>query len=329
MKKTRAYLLILLGIAITITACKKEDPIVDVPATPGTTNPPVTNPPADPTGDPIALKNFFIDNEKQGIQQFSIDVANPQLITGNGGLQLQFYPNAFETAAGASVTGNVDIELIEIYEKTDMILMNKPTMGQNWNGLAPLVSAGEFKITASQNGNELELKQWNSYSATIPAANGIDPNMELFYGSNANDTLIWVPADSSLIGGQGNAYTALFDSLGWINCDIFMNDPNPLTNVDVEIPTGFTNQTCALYVSFDGLNSVTSFYNYANSIYSSGPSYQLPTGLNVHFIAVAVINNVPNATIVSSTITANHYEIIPALTATTLAQLTADIQALP
>jgi hypothetical protein len=321
MKTTKRIFLTLLAATMVAAACKKEEPQDPTQPTPT------------PTGEtPSAqeLKNYFSDNENDAIQFFTADSESPISITGNKGTQFDIQANAFETQSGGAVTGSVDIELIEIFDKADMIRLNKPTMGRKFNGdLEPLISGGEFKITVSQNGNELNLKSGYMYNVIVPAPNGVNPNMTAFNGSTANDTLIWNPADSGFVSGQGNQYNCYFDQLSWINCDYFMNDPNPQTAVQVEIPQGFDNTTCALFISFDGLNSLTSFYNYANSVYTSAPNYTLPIGTNVHFVAASFINGNPHVAIVPATIQNNHYEIIPQLNQTTAGQFQTDLNNLP
>ncbi len=316
MKKIRNFALAAIGIAVFAVSCKKDDPITP------------NNP--DPTGNSQALKNYFSNKEANAVQTFTIDATLSQSITGTNGTVVNFYPNSFVTSDGTPVTGNVEIKLIEIYKKSDMIRMNKPTMGNlPGGGMAPLISGGEFKVTASQNGQEVLLAPGMSYNLIAPAPNGIDPNMEIFYGNESGDTLTWNQADSSLVFGEQGSYYGYFDSLNWVNFDYFMNDPNPQTTVQVQIPTGFTNQTCAMYVSFDGLNSITSFYNYSGGIYTSAPNYTLPIGTEVHFVAMAIIGGVPHVAIVPSTIVDNHLEVITELTATTDSQFETDLNNLP
>lgn len=321
MKKTKRILLTLLAVSLVATACKKDEP--EDP----------TQPSPNPSGEtPSAqqLKDYFSNNENDAIQYFTVDSENQIIINGDKGTQFNIQANAFETQSGVTVTGSIDIELIEIFDKADMIRLNKPTMGRKVNGdLAPLISGGEFKITASQNGSELNLKPGYMYNVTVPAPNGVDPNMDAFYGTETNDTLIWEQGDSSFVNGQGNEYDCYFNQMNWINCDYFWNDPNPQTTIDVEIPQGFDNTTCMLFVSFDGMNSITSFYNYANGVYTSAPSYTIPIGTDVHFVAVSFINGNPHVAIVPATIQNNHYEIIPQLNQTTQGQFQTDLNNLP
>jgi hypothetical protein len=304
----------LIGLTLMLAACKKEDPIQPNPQ-------PTTN---------VALKNYFKAKEQAAVQTFTIDAQNPEVITGSKGTKVYFQANAFQHANGQVVTGSVEIKLIEILDKKDMILLNKPTMANHpMGGIAPLISGGEFRITAYQNGNPLQLVEGSSYLIDVPAPNGVDPQMQAFVGDNTGDTLVWNQMDSSAVWGQGNAYQGYFNDLGWINLDYFYNDPRPQTTVQVQIPAGHTNQTCTVFISFDGMNSISSFWNYSAGVYTTAPNYTLPVGLEVHFIALAITNAVPHVAIVGATIENNHLEVISALTATTDAQLEADLSNLP
>tara|TARA_B100000497_G_scaffold106924_1_gene124140 strand:- start:2580 stop:3530 length:951 start_codon:yes stop_codon:yes gene_type:complete len=315
--KFKKLSLLILGAVITLSGCKKIE-----------TNTQTLSQP-----DAAQLINFFADNNTAAKQNFTIDVSSPVLITGNQGTTIQFYANSFEDAAGNSITGNVDIELIEIYEKKDMLFLNKQTLGDNNGNLSPLISGGEFKITASKGGNEVYLKQGTAYNATVQAPNGTDPNMGIFYqNSVTDDTLTWTADEDTFTNfvflGDG-FYDVYFRSLGWVNCDYFMNQPGNQTSVSVNVPNGFNNTNCSIFISFDGYNSLVSIYNYSNDNFYTGNNYTLPEGLAVHFIALAFINNIPHAAIIPATITTNHSEVISALTATTQSQLDTDIQNLP
>lgn len=310
--KNLSYLLV--GSLIVLSSCKKDDPIPD---------------PDVPAPSAAALTSFIASNNSNAVQSFTIDAAAPALITGAQGTTVHFFANSFEFPGGAAVTGNVNIQLTEIYSLSDIVFLNKQTLGTNGTTLAPLTTGGEFKITAWQNGTQLDLKPGYSYNVTVQAPNGVDPNMDVFYSSSSEDTLVWTQSDSSLIIAGNNLYDVYFDSLGWINCDYFSNMSGPQTNVTVDVPEGFNNTNCLVMISFDGLNSITSVYGYQSGNFTTGPYYTLPEGMAIHIIALAFINNEPHAAIIPATITTNHLEVISALTATTESQLAADINALP
>lgn len=321
MKKNQILISVMFVLALFLGSCKK-DKTLNSPVTAGSTQ----------NVNSTELKSFFTTNLKDQEQNFIIDADTPSLITGANGSTIQFFANSFMDASGNIVNGNIDITLVEIMGKSDMILMNKPTLAYGINSdLAPLVSGGELRVTAKQNGNVLKLRPGYPYNMTVPAPNGTNPDMSLFYGINKNDTLIWdLPDSSSFLSPlNGNAYTGYIDSLNWINCDYFYNNPNPQTFVEVDLPSGFTNNNCIIYISFDNLNAITTFHNYSNGTYTTAPSYRLPIGLEVHFIALSIINGSPNVAIIPSTIADNHHEIIPSLTATTTSQFAADLSNLP
>ncbi len=307
---------------LAFTACKKKDTTPSVPVVQ----------PTSPSASLTDLKNFLKANLDGAAQTFTVNEDAGQTITGSKGTVVTISPNSFQTLSGGAVTGNITVKLVEIFDKKDMIMMNAATMGRWWDGsMKPLVSGGEFRITATQNGQALKLAPGMQFQANVPAAGGVDPNMGLFYGENGSnpDTLVWTPADSALFIGQGNQYTFWSDSMNWVNCDYFYNNPNPQTVVQVTPPAGFDNSNLLLFISFDGINTIASMYHFAGGNFTTAPSYTLPIGMNVHFVAIAMINGNPHVAIVPATFANNHVEVLPALTQMTTAQLAAALNALP
>lgn len=281
-----------------------------------------------PSGSEIA--SFFQSNLENAKQTFTINADNSSTIIGSKGTKITFHPNSFVTAAGALVHGNIQIELVEIYSKKDMILFNKQTMGVTGNGLQSLVSGGEFNIVAKQNGQTLKLGNGMSYSISAPAPGGTVPEMGLFYGNiDENDQLTWTRADSSFVEFDQNNYFASVDSLNWVNLDYFMDNSVPQTTVRVQLPTEYSTPNSSIFISVDGSNTIASIYNFESGVFTSAPYYQLPIGMNVHFIAIHSEGGVRKAKIVSATISDNHLEIISELNTVTDAELATLLNNLP
>ena len=316
MKHLKKTIAVMAGMALLFTSCKKDES--------------GTVPPPEPVPGSIELQTYFDQNISDELQAFTIDASSTQGFTSTNGTQITFYANSFKHSDGSLVTGNVTIELLEVFDKSGMIRMNAPTLGNLSGGAqAPLISGGEFRIKAFQNGEELQLNDGMGYSVNSIAPNGtIDPNMLLFYGGD-EDTLTWDQADSSSVFGQGEQYYSFFDSLNWCNIDQFMNNGGTMTTVNVQLPSGFTNLNSALFISIDGANSVVPVWGFENGVYTIGPYYQLPVGMPVHFIAMAVIGGVPHTAIVSAIIENGHLEVIPSLDATTDADFASDLLNLP
>lgn len=318
MKTSTKMMTMFAGMALLFTACDKDDP--------------GTIPPPGPIPSAIELQTYFNDNIASELEAFTIDASGNENITSSNGTQLSFYANSFKHSNGTLVTGDVTIELLEVFDKSGMIRMNAPTLGNlpGGGGNAPLISGGEFRVRAYQNGEELEINDGYGYSVSsvVPDGGLGDPNMEVFYGRNS-DTLTWDVADSSWVEGNGPNYYTYFDALNWCNIDQFMNTTGPMTNVDIQLPSGFTNLNSALFISIDGANSVVPVWGFENGVYTIGPYYQLPVGMPVHFIAIAVIGGVPHTAIVSATIEDGHLEVISSLDATTDADFASDLMNLP
>jgi len=319
MKHLKKTIAVLAGLTLLFSACKKDDPVVSPP---------------EPVPGSIELQTYFNQNISDEIEAFTIDASANESITSSNGTQISFYSNSFKHSNGALVTGNVTIELLEVFDKSGMIRMNAPTLGNVPWGMfqpnMPLISGGEFRVKAFQNGEELELNDGFGYNVNsiVPGGGMADPNMEVFYGRNS-DTLTWDVADSSWVDGNGPNYYTYFDALNWCNIDQFMNTAGPMTTVNVQLPSGFTNLNSALFISIDGVNSVVPVWGFENGVYTIGPYYQLPIGMNVHFIAMAVIGGAPHVAIIPATIQDNHLEIISDLPVTTDTQLIIDLSNLP
>ncbi|AEA44509.1 hypothetical protein [Fluviicola taffensis] len=302
------------ALLIFSTSCKKDK---TQPTTPDPTNP-ATN----------YASAFFNSNLSNGKQTFTINAGQTQTITGNKGTVIHFNPNSFVTASGTPVTGNIQIEFVEIYSKKDMILMNKQTVGKVWNGVSPLISGGQFNIVAKQNGQNLKLAPGANYLIEAPAPNGTTNQMGLFYGQIDNEQLEWTQVDSSNMSAGTGIYSAFPDSLGWVNLDYFMNNSEPLSKIDVQIPSGFTTQNTRVFVSVDGASSMGGIYQVSSGIFHSG-GYKLPIGMNVHFIIINLDNNEIHAAVIPAAITTDHFQTVGSLNLYSLAQLEALLNNLP
>ncbi|HIF14806.1 MAG TPA: hypothetical protein EYQ86_05605, partial [Bacteroidetes bacterium] len=134
-----------------------------------------------------SIQEFFNENKEES-QFFTVDASSYNMVEGNQGIRIYFNPNSFKDQNGQIISGNVDIELIEIMTKSEMIHSNKPTNypgnPNDPNDDEILVSGGEFYINATQNGSDLVLN--NQAQVRIPVDNPVT-NMELFSGTASDD----------------------------------------------------------------------------------------------------------------------------------------------
>lgn len=235
------------------------------------------------------LKGEALANNTQTFQ-FNGSDGNITL-TSSHGVQININTNCL-TLNGNPVTGNIDLEYAELFEKGNMLTTNKPTMGTLPSGdKAMLLSGGEFFLEATQGGIALETNC--NIQLTVPNSltGGADPAMTLWEGNiDAEDNLAWDEVeDATGQGGvfvEGGEYYAFLGQFGWSNIDRFYNDPRPKTLIKAQAPVGYNFTNSAIYLSYDGEDTgLASLDTYDSGTNLFSEHYgQIPIGLECHVI---------------------------------------------
>ncbi len=285
-----------------------------------------------PTTGIASLNNLFADLGVHS-QNFTIDNSTTQTVTGDHGTILTFPANCFVTYLGGPVSGNVNIELKEIYDKKSMLLSNITTNAELYptGPKEPLISGGEFYVNATQGSATLKLAPGQQYTAFLPSATAPNPNMSYFKGSTSTMGILWSPNIDSSAGVFPSAapqgYFAYCDSLRWGNADAFMNAPN-YTNITLNLSGTFDPTQMKAMVWYDNVKTVWSFYGAFNSATSEFPDNHTATGVPVHIIVLSVKDGLLYTAIIATTVTSNAVYNI-SLLATDETTFTNSITALP
>ncbi|MFC5194531.1 hypothetical protein ACFPH8_04230 [Bizionia hallyeonensis] len=214
------------------------------------------------------------------------------------------------TKNGNPVTGMVDLEYVEIFEKGNMLTTNKPTMGLRDNGnKALLITGGEFFFEATQNGVALETTCAMQLQVPTSLTGSDDPDMILWNGViDENGDLTW--EEEALDGQQGvfaegGLYYAFLNNFGWTNIDRFYSDPRPKTTIYAQAPIGYNFSNSAIYLSYDGEGpGLAALDTYANGLFSEHYG-EIPIGLECHVIFVTEVEGAWRYAIKPYTIEAN------------------------
>lgn len=264
-----------------------------------------------------AFKSISSKGVKKNTQNFTITAGTGIVtLTSAKGVKLSINGDCL-TKNGNPVTGIVDIEYVELFDKGNMLITNKPTMGIMPDGKKNLlISGGEFFIKATQGG--VELKTTCSMNMIVPASltNGIDNAMTLWKGIiDDKGELAWEQPkpDAAGNGGkdgvqaEGGNYYVHFGSFGWTNVDRFYSDPRPKTTLLVKAPEGYTNINSAVYLSYDGegTNALAKLDTYTPAGLFSEHYGQIPIGLACHVIFVTEDNGQWRYAIKAVTVAAN------------------------
>jgi hypothetical protein len=269
-----------------------------------------------PTG--AAFKSISSKGVKRITQNFTITAGDGvKTITSAKGVKLSINGDCL-TKNGVAVTGAVDIEYIELFDKGTMLVTNKPTMGITADGKKNLlISGGEFFIKATQGG--VELKTSCSMNLIVPTAltDGLDNAMTLWNGTiDDNGELAWRENKPNADGtgggkggvqGEGTSYYVTFGNFGWANVDRFYSDPRPKTTLLADAPDGYDNNNSAVYLSYDGegTNALAKLDTYTAAGLFSEHYGQIPIGLKCHVIFVTESNGQWRYAIKAVTVAAN------------------------
>lgn len=325
MKNTGIVITLIIAMAVA-GGCKKEETTSITPTpTAAAVNP---------------LQQVFADNLAAATQHFTVNVdGGPGYVNGLHGFYAGFAAHAFQHADGSSVTGNVDIDLVEAYTVGQMLWLNKQTVGLDAGQLKPLVSGGQFRLRAFQNGSALRLAPGSSFIG-VPTYTLPDPAMSVFSGTLDDAGIItwteWpmdpiIPVDSSQVDsmplGGSFYYSFPSDSLNWINCDYFYSSAQPLTGIQVVCPSGYDHSNTAVWIVFPDLNSLTNVLGGTGVVFEPEAGYEMPIGLNVTVVALSDSDGTYYSSFTNTTVTQD-LNLPITLQPTTLAQFHAAAQAL-
>jgi hypothetical protein len=192
--------------------------------------------------------------------------------------------------------GKVDIEVLFLKNKADLITNDKPTT----SGGKLLVTGGIVYISAKQNGQELKLASGKPmklrFKNSIP-----DANMRLFEGKSTDRFKFdWqqIPAAASNAtvttwndpaNRDDKGYEIVTDRFGWISCNKFHDEQNLSTKFSVILTDSFTNRNTSVYVVFKDINAVVKLEgNPSNKQFTIPNGYKgIPIGKVVTVVSIS------------------------------------------
>ena len=286
-----------------------------------------------------AFKAITQSGIKKNTQNFTATAGTGTItLTSAKGVVITLNGNAL-TKNGNPATGPIDITFIELFDKGNMLITNKPTMGIMADGNRSLLkSGGEFFIQASQGGVDLATTAPMQLQVPANLTGTIDNAMTLWKGEiDTNDNLAWREVKDAAggkggVGAQGNTYYVTFGNFGWTNVDKFYSDPRPKTTILADAPDGYDNTNSAIYLSYDGegQNALAKLDTYTAAGLFSEHYGQIPIGLACHVIFATEDNGQWRYAIKAVTVTAGavYTFTLAETTIGTEAQLVAAINAI-
>ncbi len=263
----------------------------------------------------ISLLDFYQKN-KIALQTKSVNALSGGSFTTSQGTVVDIPANVFVDSTGQPPKGNVSIEFLDIYKKSDMLLSNVGTMTGYG---APLKSGGEFFIDA-KSGNKTMFIAKGPINIQQPL-NGlsVDPAMQAFVGVGGNDSVAvtWVPQQDSVafdkVVADANSYIfSLYQFTdpaingSWCNSD----DANyfsayPQTSLDIHGNYDTSFYAVDVFLVFKDITCMVHVYeNYGSGNNDYIYDYA-PVGLSATVVAIACKNGNLYSSFTPITISAN------------------------
>lgn len=125
-------------------------------------------------------------------QKLSASSDKPSDLTGQMGTIIHIDPKALETVDGTALGKTIEVELLEMTDKSSLLLHNAPTVS---NGKL-LETGGAYYLNMTSDGKQLKMKSNKALQIEFPKLT--DKAMELFTGEkDAMGKINWLPTKES------------------------------------------------------------------------------------------------------------------------------------
>lgn len=234
--------------------------------------------------------------------EFSTDRDDIVELETENGVRIQINTSSLTIGGeGERVQGDVILEYVEIFKRSNMAIANKTTMGISdeqsdeieGTDLEPLVTGGEF-FTNITTANGEQVNDGADITLIVPAdlTGNSEEVMTVWDGiERENGDVAWEEEENAEplgTGGQGY-YTLNLDEFGWDNIDRFWDYPYATTTIQVDVPDGYDDNNCIVYLATVGEENILApldIYDASTELFSEHYG-QVPVNLDGYIIFVS------------------------------------------
>lgn len=214
------------------------------------------------------ITNFFTSMRTEEREVFPVEEGTTRIVTSKKTI-IDIPGQAFVNSNGQSVTTGIELHVLELNRKGQMILQGQYTLSGN----KLTESTSQLKIEAYQSNEKLSLAPGKTIHLRIPDELAASDS-ELFYGNGSDPrSFTWAEADgnpelqenvtiqdwtvqheSQIITGFG--YSTHPGRLGWMSVAQFQHfEGSVTTGVCIELPESYTNENTVVYLMFMEYNT--------------------------------------------------------------------------
>lgn len=278
-------------------------------------------------------------------ESFVVNANSPIDLWTSGNIWLRSPANAILDNEGNVVEGEVEIRILYVLTKSDMVRYRAPTMTADGRFLE---SGGEIFVQAYRNNQPLVFDSSQTFSVNIPNGSP-QSDMDYFVGQrNVDGNVEWelAPDLGSEFGnptindwaiGDSNefdfGYELLCDRFGWQNIDKFLDsfgEPASDNRVSVSLPAGYGNNNTIAFCILDDFQTVSTLFADVDNeqFYIEG----IPVGTNVTLVLVSLEedNGVETsyAEVISIVVETDHHVVLSTMTERSAAEIDALLDAI-
>lgn len=249
----------------------------------------------------------YFNSRKQAEQEYEITQDGTGPIVAKQGTKVWAVKEKLMFPNGNDVTYPYTVKIVELYTPKDMIYYQMPST----SGTTLLTTAGEVRIRAFKDGQELVLRPTYTWTVEMPSTAPV-ANMLTYYGSESSSIVNWVNTPAGNFSVTAYGYTGEMAKMGWISC--------------AKVASTAAAATFTFGSSTDNLDNVAKFLYFPNlkslkQVYTQTAS-DLPIGESVKVILIGInASNIPYTYFAQKTV-AKDSTLNVSLTASTDAGLT-------
>lgn len=214
-------------------------------------------------------------------------------------LEITIPSNSCIFSNGVAVTSKVVLAVNYLHSKGEYISFAKATCSY----ITPMESVGSFYLQATSLGQEVFLKPNKkiiiNFRDSLPAN-----NMKVYYGMNnptppfpfgTNEQFTWIPAsDTTSVStftkidstGTIKGYSLFATSFNWISCGRVINHGSNTTQINVLMPSNYTNTNTTVYAFLKDKKTVVQLYGDYKSRSFFAPA--IPVNSSITLVAISL-----------------------------------------
>ncbi|MGS2761897.1 hypothetical protein [Sinomicrobium sp. M5D2P9] len=254
--------------------------------------------------------------------------------TSDNGTMIIIPQGCFTSADGQPVDGDITLEFIELYDRNDMLVVNRPSIGQiNEQTRSLLIGGGFFYLNFTRNGQEIIGNCEIQLRVPVSRTGDATADMSLWEGTeNANGSFSWSPLTQSEFFTENSYYIAYVSGNGWKGIAHAANYAGRKTGMQVLASDGYNGENAAVYLAYAGeKHGLAQLYWDDETSMFTDPYRQFSPDLDIHLLFISAEDEQWHYAVKSVTAEADKiYTIAHSETSTaTLAELLTVITELP